>query len=199
VDEEFNLTSSGGSSSGKRGDSDFLNELMKPPIRTKVVSQPQKISANVKAGIDPESSGEYGDEIDEFIKKHYESEEKEKMEAVKRFSSAAAPVTHHDDSSEGEDDLSDSEGGDKKPKITPKEHLLNSLQKLSDTFGKYSLTDREMLLSDLESILKILSYQEILDYIIPILDIYSTEQEFLKLQFFQKLPFIFIKLLSTIP
>lgn len=46
------------------------------------------------------------------------------MEAVKRFSSASAPVTHHDDSSEGEDDLSDSEGGEKKPKISPKEHLL---------------------------------------------------------------------------
>ena len=150
---------------------------MKPPIRTKIVtnlSQP-KLSSNIKAGIDPESSGEYGDEIDEFIKKHYETEEKEKMEAVKRFSSAAAPVTHHDDSSEGEDDLSDSEGGDKKPKISPKEHLLQCLQKLSDTFGKYSLTDREMLLSDLESILKILTYQEIVDYIVPILDIYSTE------------------------
>jgi len=46
------------------------------------------------------------------------------MEAVKRFSSAAAPITHNDDSSEGEDDLSDSEGGEKKPKITPKEHLI---------------------------------------------------------------------------
>lgn len=73
------------------------------------------------------------------------------------------------------------------------------MQKLADEFGKYSLTDREMLLSDLESIVKILSYQEIVDYIIPILDIYSTEQEFLKLQFFQKLPYLFIKLLTTIP
>lgn len=77
---------------------------------------------------------------------------------MKRFSSAAAPVTHHDDSSEGEDELSDSEGGDKKPKKSPKEILIESLQKLADTFGKYSLTDREMLLSDLESIIKILSY-----------------------------------------
>jgi hypothetical protein len=38
-----------------------------------------------------------------------------------------------------------------------------------------------MFLSDLESIVKILSYQEIADYILPVLDIYSTEQEFLKL------------------
>lgn len=39
VDEEFNLTSSVGSNSGSsKKDSDFLNELMKPPIRTKIVS-----------------------------------------------------------------------------------------------------------------------------------------------------------------
>jgi hypothetical protein len=46
---------------------------------------------------------------------------------VKRFSSAAAPVTHHGDSSEGEDELSDSEGGEKKPKKSPKEILIESL------------------------------------------------------------------------
>jgi len=79
--------------------------------------------------------------------------------------------------------LSDSEEN-KKPKKSPKENLLESLTKLADTFSKYSLTDREMFLSDMDSILKILSYQEVIDYILPVLDIYSTEQEFLKLQFF---------------
>lgn len=38
VDEEFNLTTSGGSSGNKK-DSDFLKELMKPPIRTKISYQ----------------------------------------------------------------------------------------------------------------------------------------------------------------
>lgn len=42
VDEEINLTSSGGSSTGSAGgsrkDSDFLKELMKPPLRTKFSS-----------------------------------------------------------------------------------------------------------------------------------------------------------------
>ncbi len=52
VDEEFNLTSSGGSSSGaSKRDSDFFKELMKPPIRTKIVATHSKISSNVKAGI----------------------------------------------------------------------------------------------------------------------------------------------------
>ena len=58
---------------------------------------------------------------------------------------------------------------------SPKEHLIESLQKLADTFSKYSLTDREMLLSDLESIVKILTYKEVIDFILPVLDIYSTE------------------------
>lgn len=42
VDEEFNLSQSNGSgnSSGGKKDSDFLKELMKPPIRTKIHHQP---------------------------------------------------------------------------------------------------------------------------------------------------------------
>jgi hypothetical protein len=47
--------------------------------------------------------------------------------------------------------------------------------------GKYSLTDREMFLSDFENILKVLSYDEIVSHILPVLVIYATEQEFLKL------------------
>lgn len=61
---------------------------------------------------------------------------------------------------------------------------MDELKKLSDIFGKYSLTDREMFLSDLENILKIITYEEVVTHIIPVLEIYSNEQEFLKLQFF---------------
>jgi len=70
---------------------------------------------------------------------------------------------------------------DKRP---PKEIMLSELKKLSDMFGKYSLTDRETFLTDFDNILKVLSYEEVLEYIIPILQIYVNEQEFLKLQFF---------------
>ena len=82
---------------------------------------------------------------------------------MKRFSStAAATTTSHEETSSGEENNEDEEFSDseenKKPKKTPKEHLLESLKKLADTFSKYSLTDREMFLSDLESILKILTY-----------------------------------------
>ena len=40
-----------------------------------------------------------------------------------------------------------------------------------------------MFLSDFQNILKILSLNEIVEHVLPILDIYSSEQEFLKLQF----------------
>jgi len=99
---------------------------MKPPIRTKIQVSATKASANIKAAVvDDSSSGEYGDEIDEFIKKHIENEEREKKkEGVNRFSSTAG--VHEPSDSE----IEESEDG--KPKKTPKQHLLESLQKLAD-------------------------------------------------------------------
>ena len=38
-----------------------------------------------------------------------------------------------------------------------------------------------MFLSDFENILKILTFEEVKEYIVPVLEIYATEQEFLKL------------------
>jgi len=52
-------------------------------------------------------------------------------------------------------------------------------------------------LSDFDSILKILTYDEVVDSVLPVLEIYANEQEFLKLQFFQKLPCLFQKLVKT--
>ena len=66
LDEEFNLSTSGG-----KKDSDFMKELMKPPIRTKYNQTKPPLVRN------DEGSGDYNDEIDDFIKKHIESEEKQ--------------------------------------------------------------------------------------------------------------------------
>jgi hypothetical protein len=66
----------------------------------------------------------------------------------------------------------------------PKETLIEELKKLKDMFGKYSLNEREMFLSDFENIIKILTYEEVIEHIIPAIHIYTNEQEFLKLQFF---------------
>jgi hypothetical protein len=168
VDEEFNLTSSEGSSGDKR-DSDFLKELMKPPTRTKLQPPASKSIPTAKTNYE---SGEYVDEIDEFIKKHIENEETEAEEAKKqhhkRFSSASSHSS--DDEDEGHNSGESEELGDRK---SPREHLLECLEKLADPHSKYSLTDREMFLSDLEPILTVLSVKEVQERIIPALEIYS--------------------------
>jgi hypothetical protein len=51
VDEEYNLTSSTESAGNSRKDSDFLDALMKPPIRTKIQVAAPKASPNIKAAI----------------------------------------------------------------------------------------------------------------------------------------------------
>jgi hypothetical protein len=44
---------------------------------------------------------------------------------------------------------------------------------------KYSLAERETFIFDLDGILKVLSYREVVDYIFPCLDAYAAEQEYL--------------------
>jgi len=74
-----------------------------------------KASPNIKAAVtEDSSSGEYGDEIDEFIKKHIENEEMENIkEGLNRFSSTAGAPNHSSDA-----EIEESEDG--KPKKTPK-------------------------------------------------------------------------------
>lgn len=49
----------------------------------------------------------------------------------------------------------------------------------------------------MQNIVKILSPQEVEDHVLPVLDIYSSEQEFLKLQFLQSIPQLVSKLLAS--
>ena len=132
VDEEFSL-------SDKQKDSDFLKELMKAPIRTKMSQPPPKAAKT-------DDVGEYADEIDEFIKKHIENAEKEKLKEAmkqaanaKRFSSTNSSESSGDSHDETNEEDSEEEKGKNK---SPKEHLIECLNKLSDSFSKYSLTDR---------------------------------------------------------
>jgi hypothetical protein len=46
-------------------------------------------------------------------------------------------------------------------------------------FKRYSLTERETFVFDLESILKILTFKETVFYCFPCLDVYASEQEYL--------------------
>lgn len=69
-------------------------------------------------------------------------------------------------------------------KLSPKETLLQGLDDLRDIFGDYSLFDREVFLNDISNILKVLTYEETKEHVLPVLEIYANEQEFLKLHFF---------------
>ena len=76
--------------------------------------------------------------------------------------------------------------------ITPRQALINGIIKLADPKShKYSLNDREHFIYDLEGILKVLTYKEVVAYIFPALEIYASEQEFLKIELFNQLPSVF--------
>jgi len=80
---------------------------------------------------------------------------------------------------------SDSSSTFDKEVITPKQSLLNGLMRMGDPQSKkYSLTERETFIFDLDSILKILTFKETVLYVFPVLDVYATEQEYLQIELF---------------
>ena len=137
VDEEIYLNTSIG-----KKDSDFLKELMKPPTRTKqktTVVQPAKL----------DGSGEYSDDIDEFIKRHIDNNEEEdymKQQEEEYEKEQNKMMENGNGKKEGDEigqsSSSNEEEEEEEQKKSPKEHLLSELRKLADIFGKYSLTDR---------------------------------------------------------
>ena len=67
--------------------------------------------------------------------------------------------------------------------MNPKHSLLNGLIRLGNPRSKkYSLTEREHFVMDLENILKILTFRETVTFIFPVLDVYAAEeQDYLKI------------------
>lgn len=115
------------------------------------------------------------EEIDEYIKKHLEDDQPRKE-----------PSTP----SESEESMG----------LSPRQSLLNALLKLSEPVGednKYSLTDRETFIFDLESILKVLTFKETCLLIFPCLEIYAVEQEYLRVELFRQLPHVFSKIMKS--
>ena len=99
-----------------------------------------------------------------------------------------------------EESLSDSEvsGSFDSEQLSPKQSLLNGLIRLGDPKSrKYSLTEREHFVFDLENILKILTFKETVAYIFPVLDVYAAEQEYLKIELFRQIPNVFKKLMKS--
>lgn len=60
--------------------------------------------------------------------------------------------------------------------LSPKQSLINGLSRLADTrTQKYSLTDRELFIFDLDGILKVLTTKEVVNYVFPALEAFVTE------------------------
>ena len=100
-----------------------------------------------------------------------------------------------------EESLSDSDasGDYEDDQITPKQSLLNGLVRLGNPRSKkYSQSEREHFVADLENILKVLTFKETVMYVFPVLDVYAAEEEdYLKIELFKQLPFVFKKLMSS--
>jgi hypothetical protein len=93
---------------------------------------------------------------------------------------------------------SDSSSNFDKEVLTPKQSLLNGLMRMGDPKSKkYSLTERETFIFDLDSILKILTFKETVQYVFPVLDVYATEQEYLQIELFHQLPTLFKKVMKS--
>jgi len=128
---------------------------------------------NSKMKIHIDNSGEEERMIDEIIRQHSSensssggSDDIDRQETEKKLHFSKNDDLIGSSSSESDPLLQSSE------KVTPKVHLLKELKKLGDAFGSSSLYDKELFLQDLDHILKILSFDEILENVLPIFQIF---------------------------
>ena len=90
---------------------------------------------------------------------------------------------------------------------TPKQTLIEHLKLLSDIFNSsldgasdyydQIFDERAQFLLDFENILKIMTFDETIEYILPCLQIYSSEQDYLKLKLFQCFEKLFKKMFKA--
>ena len=82
--------------------------------------------------------------------------------------------------------------------LTAKQTLVNGLIKFADTDSDpLALSELEKFVSDIENILKVLTFKETVLYLLPSLDMFLDEPEYLKVELFRHLPSIFKKLLKS--
>ena len=179
-----------------------LTSQIVPTQLTKTPSS-EKFSSSSKLSSGPTSTknakiGDAIDELDEdeaieeFIKKHLESDDK------KQRDSGGDEFDENDEDEISDDDDNSSQGG-----LTPRQSLLQALLKLSETDSDgtpstySSLNERELFIFDLESILKVLTFKETCLLIFPCLEIFAVEQEYLKIELFKQLPHLFAKVMKT--
>lgn len=129
--------------------------------------------------------------IDEFIKKHLDEDKKD----------SKTDFNNRDfDNLSGSDDPSESSMD--QSGLTPKQALLTALLRLSEAIEEgntYQLTlsEKELFIQDLESILKVLTFKETCLLVFPCLEAFAIEQDYLKIELFRQLPHVFKKVMKT--
>lgn len=108
--------------------------------------------------------------------------------------------------SEKDDEGYDSDSLDLREK-SPKATLIEHLKLMSDIFNSsvdgasdyydQMFDERAQLMLDFENILKIMTFDETVEYIMPCMQIYSNEQEYLKLKLFLNLDKLFKKMFKA--
>jgi hypothetical protein len=81
--------------------------------------------------------------------------------------------------------------------MTAKQSLVAGLKRLGDEEKRPSLTELELFVLDLDDILKVVTFRETIEYIIPALEIFLNEPEYLKVELISKLHHIFSKMLKS--
>ena len=101
-----------------------------------------------------------------------------------------------DEEDEDEEDSED-ESGDF-DMMSAKQTLLHGLMRLADLKAqRYSLTELETFVFDMDGILKILTFKETVEFILPAMEIFLNEPEYLKIELFRQLPHVFGKILKS--
>jgi len=81
--------------------------------------------------------------------------------------------------------------------LTAKQALIAGLSRLSDEQKRPSLTELELFVLDLDDILKVVTFKETVEYVMPALEIFLNEPEYLKVELISKLHHIFTKMLKS--
>ena len=136
------------------------------------------------------------DELDQHEDDDDIDDETEGMKGKKR--------TPDDDDDDPYDFLDDSLNLNvKSPKLTLIEHLRlladifnSSLDEASEYYDQI-FDERAQFMLDFENILKIMTFDETVEFVLPCMQIYSSEQDYLKLKLFQNLEKLFKKLFKA--
>ena len=126
-----------------------------------------------------------------------EQEKAKEIEEIRRGKIQKGDTAPSKKKIDSNDDEEEGEGSGDFDVLTAKQQLINGLSKLSGNQVKPSEAELEGFLNDLENILKVITFKETVEYILPVLKIFVDEPESLRAEFFLKLTSVVEKLFKS--